>query len=587
MKPILSILISAIFFLSMHSCEKEGPQSTPNILLIITDDQGFGDMGYYGNHHIKTPVMDSLAEKSLRLSNFYVSPVCAPTRASLMTGRYSLRTGVHDTYNGGAIMATEEVTMAELFKEAGYRTGLFGKWHLGDNYPSRPMDQGFDESVMHLSGGMGQVGDFTTWFEGDSAYFNPVLWHNGRKKSYGGYCSDIFAREAIDFMIKESPEPFFCYLSFNAPHTPLQVPQKYLDMYEDIDPGSGFEDMEGRFPSMTNRDKEAARRVYAMVTNIDDNMRRLFDQLKERSLLENTLVIFMTDNGPQQRRYIAGMRGRKGSVYEGGVRVPCFWSWPARFKEAGNINETTAHIDVLPTLADICKLPIPSGVELDGKSLLPLMEDELISLPERDLFLYWTRRYPEKYNNIGWRRGDFKLVGHTDYDAPISSFELYDISEDPFELNNLVEKKPSLARQYKDELDSMYHVLTSAHNLMDPPRSVIGNAAENPSVLNRNDAAGERGIWAHEDVYGYWNVSILKGIYTVRFKFIQPVKADGKMVMETGTTIHVKEHTQDSTDMIVWENVSLTGGDCRLRPHYDVERRRIFPFWVEFEKTSD
>ena len=587
MKPTLYILISAIFVLSMHSCEKEGHQSTPNVLLIITDDQGFGDMGYYGNHHIKTPVMDSLAEKSLRLTNFYVSPVCAPTRASLMTGRYSLRTGVHDTYNGGAIMATEEVTMAELFKTAGYRTGLFGKWHLGDNYPSRPMDQGFDESVMHLSGGMGQVGDFTTWFEGDSAYFNPVLWHNGQKKSYSGYCSDIFTREAIDFMIKESPEPFFCYLSFNAPHTPLQVPQKYLDMYEDIDPESGFEDKQGRFPSMNNRDKEAARRVYAMVTNIDDNMRRLFNQLKERSLLENTLVIFMTDNGPQQRRYIAGMRGRKGSVYEGGVRVPCFWSWPARFEEAGDINETTAHIDVLPTLADMCNIPIPPGVELDGKSLLSLMEDEQNALPDRALFLYWTRRYPEKYNNIGWRRGDFKLVGHTDYDAPLSSFELYDISEDPFELNNLVEGKRDRAGIYKKELDSMYHALVNSPNLKDPPRAVIGHQRENPVVLNRNDAAGERGIWAHEEVYGYWNVRILEGNYTVRFKFIQPVKGDGKMVMETGTTIHVKEHSQDSTDMIVWENVSLSDGECRLIPHYDVGRRRIFPFWVEFEKITD
>jgi len=199
----------------------------PNILLIITDDQGYGDLSITGNPHLKTPAIDNLAKESVRLDNFYVCPVSAPTRSSLMTGRYSLRTGVHDTYNGGAIMATTEVTIAEMLKDAGYRTGIFGKWHLGDNYPCRPGDQGFDESVIHLSGGMGQVGDITTYFKGDSSYFDPILWHNGNQESYDGYCSDIYAAQAINFISKNKKTPFFCYLSFNAPHTPLQVPDKY------------------------------------------------------------------------------------------------------------------------------------------------------------------------------------------------------------------------------------------------------------------------------------------------------------------------------------------------------------------------
>ena len=181
----------------------------PNVVLIITDDQGYGDLGFTGNPHVKTPVLDNFARESIRLNQFYVSPVCAPTRASLMTGRFSLRTGVRDTYNGGAIMASDEITLAEILKDAGYTTGAFGKWHLGDNYPSRPGDQGFDESLIHLSGGMGQPGDFTTFFEGDSSYFDPVLWYNGKQREYKGYCSDIFTEEAIDFIEQNHKKPFF------------------------------------------------------------------------------------------------------------------------------------------------------------------------------------------------------------------------------------------------------------------------------------------------------------------------------------------------------------------------------------------
>ena len=203
------------------------PENRPNVILIITDDQGYGDFGFTGNPHVKTPVLDNFAKQSIRFNNFYVCPVSAPTRAGLMTGRYSLRTGVRDTYNGGAMMASSEVTIAEMLREGGYATGIFGKWHLGDNYPMRPCDQGFDESLIHLAGGMGQPGDFTTWPRGDSSYFDPVLWHNGKQQKYDGYCSDIFTSNAVDFLEKNRSRPFFCYLAFNAPHTPLQVPERY------------------------------------------------------------------------------------------------------------------------------------------------------------------------------------------------------------------------------------------------------------------------------------------------------------------------------------------------------------------------
>jgi arylsulfatase A-like enzyme len=207
-----SFIFSVILLLTSNLCFSQ-TETRPNVILIITDDQGYGDLGYTGNPHVKTPVLDRFASESIRFNEFYVSPVCAPTRSSLMTGRYSLRTGVRDTYNGGAIMAPGEITIAEMLKSAGYNTGIFGKWHLGDNYPSRPNDQGFDESLIHLSGGMGQVGDFTTWFQGDSSYYNPVLWHNGKQEKYDGYCTDIFAEQAIGFIEKNQAVAFFL-LSF-------------------------------------------------------------------------------------------------------------------------------------------------------------------------------------------------------------------------------------------------------------------------------------------------------------------------------------------------------------------------------------
>lgn len=251
LKGIKVILFSFLFAFSNFVISQVSEH--PNVILIITDDQGYGDLGITGNPHVKTPVIDQFAGQSITFNNFYVSPVCAPTRSSLMTGRYSLRTGVRDTYNGGAIMATSEVTIAEVLKKADYKTGVFGKWHLGDNYPSRPMDQGFDESVIHLAGGMGQVGDITTYFKGDRSYFDPVLWHNGEQKAYEGYCSDIFADEAIKYIENNKDGPFFCFLSFNAPHTPLQVPDKYYQLYKNIDPSSGFDNDERPFVEMSEK----------------------------------------------------------------------------------------------------------------------------------------------------------------------------------------------------------------------------------------------------------------------------------------------------------------------------------------------
>lgn len=561
-------------------------QTQPNIILIITDDQGYGDLGITGNPHIKTPQIDKFAKESISFNNFCVSPVCAPTRSSLMTGRYSLRTGVHDTYNGGANMATSEITIAEMLKTAGYKTGIFGKWHLGDNYPMRPTDQGFDESLIHLSGGMGQVGDFTTWFQGDSSYFNPILWHNNKMEKYSGYCTDIFAEQAIGFIERNSTSPFFCYLSFNAPHTPLQVPDKYYQLYKNIDPSSGFDNNKKPFTKMSEKDKDDARKVYAMVSCIDDNLGKLFTKLEELKIAENTLVIFMTDNGPQQTRYVAGMRGLKGSVYRGGVRVPFYLRYPAKYAGNKEIETTVAHIDILPTLAEICNVRLPEDRAIDGKSLVPLLDGKKVDWADRFLFFYWNRRYPELYNNIAVQNANYKLVGHTSYNAEITDFELFDIQFDPYEKTNLIKEKTNLASQLKTELDRLYGELIASENLVNPPRVAIGNKNENPVFLNRNDAAGERGIWSQEEVYGKWLVSIAKGSYNIRFRFLKPVEAGGQMYLETGTIVNQLKIEKGNTEIIEMKNVRLPSLDCELTPFYSIGNKNILPFWVELERID-
>ncbi len=578
----LKLIVLPALALTLNGCLKN---TRPNVILIITDDQGYGDLSYTGNPHLSTPVIDSLARESVRFENFYVCPVSAPTRSALMTGRYSLRTGIHDTYNGGAIMASSEVTIAEMLKDAGYATGIFGKWHLGDNYPCRPVDQGFDESVVHLSGGMGQVGDITTYFKGDSSYFNPVLWHNGRQQSYTGYCSDIFAGQAISFISKNPDKPFFCYLAFNAPHTPLQVPGEYYEMFRDIDPSSGFENDSRPFPSMSENNREDARKVYAMVRNIDDNVGKVLKKLEEMGIEDNTVVIFMSDNGPQQTRYNAGMRGLKGSVYRGGVRVPFYIRYPAVLKGNRDIQSTAANIDVLPTLAGICHAKVPDDRIIDGRSLLPLLMGNEADGPERSLFFYWTRKYPELYNNVALQKGRYKLAGHTSYDPSVSDFELFDIVQDPFEQNNIVEGNSAIAGEMKKELDKYFYELVASPNLKAPQPIIIGSPEENPVFLNRNDADGDRGIWAQEEIYGKWRISVMEGTYNIRFRFLNPLKSGGQMILETGSFINQVRNNLDGLNELEMNNVQFPRLDCDLIPFYQVDSKRILPFWIEIEKV--
>ena len=569
-------LIYFILTFLLFSCSDKLDYNYPNVILVITDDQGYGDIAYNGNPHIITPNLDKFASESIRFNNFNVSPVCAPTRSSLLTGRYSLRTGVTDTYNGGAIMSSNEITLAEIFNQKNYKTGIFGKWHLGDNYPSRPSDQGFQESLIHLSGGIGQVGDFTNYYKGSTSYFDPTLWLNNEQKKYDGYCSDIFTDEALKFIEKNKDNQFFCYLSFNAPHTPLQVPDKYVQMYEEIDPTI----INGDNLDMNKKNIQDAKKIYGMVTNIDENFGKLINKLDELKLKENTIVIFMTDNGPQQPRYVSNLRGLKSQVYNGGIKVPFYLNYPRIHDEGTDLDFFSAHIDVLPTITKLCNLPIPNDRKIDGIDLF----DNKINKKERDFFSYWTRKSPELYKNISLNNGNYKLVGNTNYNSKIEDFELYDLEEDPNESENLIVQEKSIGLEMKSRMDKIYDELINSKNLINKPRINIGNPNENPTFLNRNDASGQRGIWSQNEVFGFWKVSIVPGIYDFKFKFNNLDNSAGEMTLELGNNVYSTELSIDQDGFVFMRNIKITEGDYDLTPFLRLSRKNILPFWVEVKK---
>ena len=571
-----NVIILFILSCLLFSCQNNLETKNPNVIIVITDDQGYGDIGYNGNPHLFTPNLDKFANESLRFNNFNVSPVCAPTRSSLLTGRYSLRTGVTDTYNGGAIMSPNEITLAEIFKENNYKTGIFGKWHLGDNYPSRPSDQGFQESLIHLSGGIGQVGDFTNYYKGSTSYYDPILWLNNKQKKYNGYCSDIFTDEAIKFIEDNKDNQFFCYLSFNAPHTPLQVPDKYYQIYKDIDPTN----INGESLEMTEKNILDAKKIYGMVTNIDENFGKLINKLDELNLKENTIVIFMTDNGPQQPRYVSNLKGLKSHVYNGGIKVPFYLNFPKIHNEGIDLDFFSAHIDVLPTIANLCDLPIPNDRKIDGIDLF----DNNINKKGRDFFSYWTRKSPELYRNMSLNAGNYKLVGNTDYNSPIEKFELYNLELDPYETQNIILSQRNTGLEMKSRMDEIYNELINSKNLLNKPRITIGTTNENPTFLNRNDASGQRGIWNQNEVFGFWKVKFETGLYNFKFKFNNLDISDGEMTLELGNNVYRKEVNIDKDGFALMKQIKVSEGMYDLTPFFSLGRKNILPFWIEIER---
>ena len=464
-----------------------GAARRPNVILIMTDDQGHGDVGFHGNPKIHTPHMDSLARDGVRCERFHVNPVCSPTRASLMTGRYYYRTGVVDTFLGRSMMFPDEVTIAEMLARAGYRTGIFGKWHLGENYPMRAMDKGFQESLVINGGGLAQPGDPPFPVHPDGAYFDPWLRHNGEWVRKSGYITDVLTDAALDFVSKQSDQPFFVYLPYNAPHVPLQVPDKYLARYKDAD--LSVPQTVGH--PVVKPDYASAARVYAMVECIDDNIGRLLARLDQLKIAGDTIVIFMTDNGPLEPRYNSGMLDRKGNTHEGGVRVPFFIRWPGHLPAGRAVDRIAAHIDVAPTLLEFCGVQTPSGVKFDGMSLAPLLEGKLVDWPDRTLYFQWHRGDAPQLNRACAALSQhYKLVqplgvGQMKETEPV--FELYDYSADLLEMNNIASQKPEIVAQMRRQYERWFKDVTSARDYSVPPRIYLGAPQQREVLLTRQD----------------------------------------------------------------------------------------------------
>jgi arylsulfatase A-like enzyme len=435
----------------------------PNVILIMTDDQGYGEIAAHGNPVIETPNMDALYAASVRLTDFHVDPTCSPTRSAVMTGRYSTRTGVWHTINGRSMIDPDELTLAELFKANGYRTAMIGKWHLGDSYPCRPEDQGFDHVIRHQGGGIGNGPDY--W---GNDYFDDTFKVNGTWQQFDGYCTDVWFREATKYVEQNKDHPLFLYLVTNAPHGPYFVDDKYSDPYEAV----------GVPPTMA--------KFYGMITNIDENLGRFRARLDELGMTDNTLLIFMTDNGTTAgwidvksgfEYFNAGMRGWKGSQWDGGHRVPCFFHWPAGGLTGGrDVDVLAAHIDLLPTLTDLLGLEKPAGPSVDGISLRSALWDEGKRLPQRTLFAHVQRAFlPPKWERSAamsehWRLIDGKL--------------LYDLRSDPGQVNDVAAEHPEVVKRLRADYEKWWWSLQPS--LERTIRYGLGGA-ENPTTLASHD----------------------------------------------------------------------------------------------------
>ena len=439
-RVVLGLLIPA-WSAVPHTYGADLGGSRPNIVFIMTDDQGYGEIARHGNNIIQTPSLDRLHDMSLRFTDYHVSPTCSPTRASLMSGRHEFKNGVTHTFMERERMALSTVTIAQVLQESGYGTGIFGKWHLGDEDEYQPDRRGFEEVFIHGGGGIGQTYPGSCGDAPDNHYFDPVILHNRVFVRTKGYCTDIFFDQATKWIDSQrtSGKPFFAYIATNAPHYPFVCPPDKLDLYKN-----------------NGKLTEDERSFYGMISNIDDNVGKLLAQLASWGIDKNTLFIFTTDNGSALGQYYnAGMRGQKLSPYQGGTRVPMFVYWPEHI-EPGDAKQLAAHIDIFPTFAELAGAAVPDGVNLDGRSLLPIYQDKNVDWTDRFLFTHCGRwangnASDSKYLQCAVRTTRFRLINDK---------ELYDISVDPGEQINVIEKYPEEMAKMRAAYDKWWDEIT-------------------------------------------------------------------------------------------------------------------------------
>lgn len=494
------LLLSCIFLiggLGLLSCGSEKSKPRPNVIIVITDDQGYGDLSCHGNPYLQTPHLDQLHKESVRFTDFHVGTTCAPSRAGLMTGQYCNKVGAWHTINGREMVWREETLFPALFKEAGYATAMFGKWHLGDNYPYRPQDRGFDEVLVHGGGGVGQTPDF--W---NNDYFDDTYFHNGVPEKKEGYCTDVWFEAALDFIEGHKAQPFFCYISTNAPHSPYNVDTTYSQPYR-------------------GNDNIVSANFYGMIANIDEQMGSLRQKLTDWGIEDNTILVFMTDNGSAagcaldqngqvERGYNAGMRGKKGSPYEGGHRVPLFIYWKDGNITGGrDIDKLAANIDLGPTLLDLAGITTKVELDFDGESLRPLIEGK--TWKDRILFADTQRKEDlVKYKDYSIMTEEWRLVNGA----------LYAIEKDPGQQENVAAENPAVVQDLMAAYEAWWqHTSQRAADYCYIP---LGKAVGDQQTINQHDLLSQDKSVAWNQGHirdgltttGYWVIEVEeKGLY--------------------------------------------------------------------------
>lgn len=551
------LFLTAILLVVLMACQAEEPKATtsPNIVILITDDQGYGDLGCHGNPILETPNLDQLHKESVRFTNFHVGTTCAPSRASLMTGQYCNKVGAWHTIKGREMVWPEEVLLPELLKKAGYTTGMFGKWHLGDTYPYRPQDRGFDEVLVHGGGGVGQTPDY--W---NNDYFDDTYFHNGVPEKKEGYCTDVWFDAALSFMEENKDKPFFSYISTNAPHGPFYVDTLYSKVYE------GREDVVNA-------------NFYGMIANIDENLGALRTKLMEWGIADNTILIFLTDNGTAagcqldqegqvRKGYNAGMRGKKGSEYEGGHRVPLFIHWKDGKVEGGrDIDRLAGVFDLLPTLMDWVGVENSGGLDWDGTSLRPLVEGE--EQPDRILFAD-TQREEDlvKYKRFSVMTEEWRLVND----------KLYEIRKDPGQKEDVAEAHPTVVDSLKAAYETWWKKVSARAG--DYCYFQFGKEVGELHTLTEHDLLNEgKGVaWnqghirAGKGTQGYWPVQV-ETAGTYRFGLRRWPVESGLKILEgapEGDEIpQGKAYKEGQALSFKAANISIAGQQAETQIHPD------------------
>ena len=582
------------FLLSLALVGLTSAAEKPNIVIVIADDQGYGDLACHGNPVIKTPHLDSLHGESTVLTDYHVAPTCSPTRSALMTGHWTNRTGVWHTIMGRSMLRENEVTIGQHFSPE-YATGMFGKWHLGDNYPYRPEDRGFTEVYRHGGGGVGQTPDL--W---DNSYFDGNYFHNGKIVPAKGFCTDVFFSAAHDFIKKSADQdkPFLAYISTNAPHGPLHCPQKYLDLYKDQNPSIAA--------------------FFGMITNIDDNVGATRKLIADLGIADNTIFIFTTDNGTASGAGVFndGMKGNKGSPYEGGHRVPMFIHWPAAGLNQHRKIDTLCHaVDVVPTLLDVCEVPNQGGVKFDGVSLKDLIDpDTDVQWPERFLVTDSQRVVdPVKWRQSSVMSQQYRLI---------NGQELYDIKADPGQKRNIAKDNPGQVEKMRNFYEAWWTELyptfaqTTEIYLGHPEHPVVTMTSHdwlntsppwNQGMIRKAQGANQKNF------SGHWAIKVLEqGTYKISLRRYPaeanlPINAtlppgknvpgaskafrtvDGVSIKATSASLRINgkevaSQTVGDTETVITFTTNLPKGSHQLSPVFKTDKGETGAFYCIVER---